>query len=47
MGIIRILDFLDYLLKQSMYFIIKKEFGDKEASYFNPYQEDYDNTFGK
>ena len=47
MGIIRILDFLDYILKQSMYLIIKREFGQNEASYFNPYKEEYDTTFGK
>ena len=30
-----------------MYLIIKKEFGEVESSYFNPYKEDYDTTFGK
>lgn len=45
-GILQFLDLFDYLLKKSIYTVVYDNYGLDEANYMNPFNEDYNNTFG-
>ncbi|KAL4511865.1 hypothetical protein ABPG72_012710 [Tetrahymena utriculariae] len=45
-GILPFLDLFDYLLRKLLYTILLERFGFKEAQIINPYNENYEKTFG-
>ena len=46
-GILPFVDFFDYLLKKSIYSVLNKVFGKDAAEKGNPFNEDYNTTFGE